>query len=707
MRPIKSVLLIEDDLDEARLIQEMFNDQGSYSFALTHVECMLEAVTYLGRHSVSVILMDLGSSSEISGWEVIQSTRTAACGASIVLLTSLENEAIAMWATEHGVQDYLIKGQIEAHELMRSMRNSVARKTLEEALFNEENRAQITLECIGDRVICTDLAGKITFLNPVAERMTGWPLKEAKGRPLAETFRIMDAATGKIAAVPTMQATGQGRLSHLPANCLLTSRAGHQIFIEDSVAPIRSSTGLPAGSVLVFRDVTAARVLAEQIAHLAEHDPLTGLPNRLLLNDRLSQAIARAGRNMSPMAILFLDLDNFKHVNDSLGHPTGDTLLQSVAERLQECVRGPDTVSRQGGDEFVLLLQDVKHAEDAAITARRILKVMKKPHLIEGHVLHVTTSIGISIYPDDGLDAATLLKNADTAMYQAKESGRQNFRFFKPEMNVKAVERQSMEEDLRWAIERHEFALHYQPIVSLKSGAITGAEALLRWTHPTRGVVEPAVFIPVAEDSGLIVPIGAWVLREACMQAKAWADAGLPKIAMSVNVSALQFRSEDFLKSVTAILDETGLALESLNIEVTESVLMERARLGAPILQSLRKRGVQVAVDDFGTGYSSLSSLRKLEVDTLKIDQSFVRGITTTPDDTTIVSAIISMGRSLNLRVIAEGVESAEDLAFLKSQNCDEAQGFYFSRPVAAAQFAQLHEFQLNLSGADSRPLAA
>jgi EAL domain-containing protein (putative c-di-GMP-specific phosphodiesterase class I) len=332
---------------------------------------------------------------------------------------------------------------------------------------------------------------------------------------------------------------------------------------------------------------------------------------------------------------------------------------------------------------------------------------MKKPHLIEGHVLHVTTSIGISIYPDDGLDAATLLKNADTAMYQAKESGRQNFRFFKPEMNVKAVERQSMEEDLRWAIERHEFALHYQPIVSLKSGAITGAEALLRWTHPTRGVVEPAVFIPVAEDSGLIVPIGAWVLREACMQAKAWADAGLPKIAMSVNVSALQFRSEDFLKSVTAILDETGLALESLTIEVTESVLMERARLGAPILQSLRKRGVQVAVDDFGTGYSSLSSLRKLEVDTLKIDQSFVRGITTTPDDTTIVSAIISMGRSLNLRVIAEGVESAEDLAFLKSQNCDEAQGFYFSRPVAAAQFAQLHEFQLNLSGSDSRPLAA
>jgi diguanylate cyclase (GGDEF)-like protein/PAS domain S-box-containing protein len=532
--------------------------------------------------------------------------------------------------------------------------------------------------------------------------MTGWAMSEAAGKPLTESFKIMDASTGLAASNPTTNTIEHGRTTHLPVNCILTRRDGHQIFIEDSVAPIRDSGGQAAGSVLVFRDVTAARALTEQIAHLAEHDPLTGLPNRLLLNDRLSQAIAQASRSSKLMAILFLDLDNFKLINDSLGHPTGDKVLQSVAARLLGCIRAPDTVSRQGGDEFVLLLHDVQHAEDPANTARRILKVLKEAHLIDGHQLHITTSIGISIFPIDGTDAATLLKNADTAMYQAKESGRENFRFFKPEMNIEAVERQSMEEDLRRALERNELALHYQPIVNLRSESITGAEALLRWTHPKRGSVPPAAFIPVAEGSGLILPIGAWVLREACTQAKAWADAGLRPITISVNVSALQFRSDGFLDSLTTILEETGLNPESLDIEITESVLMERTERGIPNLRGMptldmvRAKGMQVAVDDFGTGYSSLSYLRKLKVDSLKIDQSFVQEIATTPDNSTIVSAIISMGRSLGLRVIAEGVETRETVTYLKSQECDEAQGYYFSRPVPAAQFAELEQMQMN-----------
>lgn len=625
----------------------------------------------------------------------MERTHQLAGGASIVLLCDPEDEATAMRAMEGGVQDYLIKGEIEAHELMRAMRNSVVRKVLEETLSNERNRAQITLECIGDAVICTDVAGKVSFLNPAAERMTGWPLREAVGRPLGQCFAIMDASSGELAVDPTTQTIGQGRLTHLPLNCLLTSRTGVQVFIEDSVSPILDDSGHVAGAVLVFRDVTMARALADQIAHLAEHDSLTGLPNRLLLNDRLNQAISIAGRKSSLMAILFMDLDNFKHINDSLGHPTGDKLLRSVAERLQQCVRAPDTVSRQGGDEFVLLLHAVQHPEDAAITARRILKAMKAAHSIEGHELHVTTSIGISVYPEDGLDAASLLKHADIAMYQAKESGRQNFRFFKPEMNVKAVERQSMEEDLRCAMERNELALHFQPIVDLTSGAITGAEALLRWKHPKRGSVAPAQFIPVAEDSGLILPIGAWVLREACTLAKAWEHAGFSPIKVSVNVSALEFRSEYFLEGLTAILAETGLDPRLLVLELTESVLMERAKLGLSPLRMLREKGVKAAVDDFGTGYSSLSYLRSLKVDSLKIDKSFVHEITTT-EDTTLVSAIISMGRSLNLQVIAEGVESAKVLAFLKAQKCDEAQGFYFSRPVAAEQFARLLEEQVN-----------
>lgn len=693
---VKNVLLVEDDPEQARLIREMFNDQGSYSFKLTHVKSVTDAEAYLQRQTVAVLLLDLSCCPDASGFEVILRAHAAARGASIVLLSDLEDEAIAMRTMERGVQDYLIKGQFEPRELMRAMRNSIARKILEETLFNEKSRAQITLECIGDAVICTDIAGNISFLNLVAERMTGCSLKEAAGLPLLDSFHIMNASTGEIAADPTTRLIGHSRINHLPVNCILTSRDGHQVFIEDSVAPILDGSGLSTGSVLVFRDVTAARALAEQISHLAEHDSLTGLPNRLLLNDRLDQAIAQAGRKGSLLAILFLDLDNFKHINDSLGHPTGDKLLKSVAQRLQACVRTPDTVSRQGGDEFVLLLQEVQHAEDAAITARRVLKAMKEAHTIEGRELHVTTSIGISVYPDDGMDAATLMKNADTAMYQAKESGRQVFKFFKQEMNDKAVERQSIEEDLRRALERNELTVHYQPIFNLKSGIITGAEALLRWTHPTRGSVVPALFIPVAEDSGLILPIGEWVLRKACTQARTWADAGLRPIRMSVNVSALQFRSEDFLKSLLTILADTGLEPESLNIEVTESGLMERAKLGIPILQSLRERGVEVAVDDFGTGYSSLSYLRMLDVDTLKIDQSFVRAITTSPDDTSIVSAIISIGRSLKLRLIAEGIESSTDLAFLKASHCDEGQGYLFGRPVSAEQFAHLQKMQVN-----------
>jgi diguanylate cyclase (GGDEF)-like protein/PAS domain S-box-containing protein len=694
-RPTKTVLLIENDAEEARLVQDMLSHQGSYSFTLTRVESMAAAEAYLAGHSVGVVLLDLDCH-DAPGAKVVLRIRAAARGASIVLLSSEKDEPIAIRAMEHGVQDYLIKGQIEPHELMRALRNSVARKILEENLFNEKNRAQITLDSIGDAVICTDEAGNITFLNPTAERMTGWAMKEAAGKPLTECFRILDALTGKTASNPTTNVIEYGRTTHLPVNCILTRRDGHQIFIEDSVAPIRGSDGQAAGSVLVFRDVTVARALVEQVAHLAEHDHLTGLPNRLLLNDRLNQAIAMASRNKNLMAILFLDLDNFKHINDSLGHPAGDKLLQSVAGRLLRCVRAPDTVSRQGGDEFVLLLHNLRHAEDPATTARRILNALKEAHSIEGHDLHVTASIGISVFPEDGMDAETLLKNADTAMYQAKESGRQNFRFFKPEMNIKAVERQSMEEDLRRAIERHEFTLHYQPIVNLKSESITGAEALLRWTHPTQGFVPPAAFIPVAENSGLILSIGAWVLREACRQAKAWADAGLRPIMISVNVSALQFRSEGFLDSLTAILKETGLRPESLILEVTESVLMERAKRGILTLRILREKGVQVAIDDFGTGYSSLSYLREFNVDSLKIDQSFVREIATTSNEKSIVSAIISMGRSLGLRVVAEGVETPEALAFLKAQDCDEAQGYYFSPAIPAAQFAELQKMQVN-----------
>jgi diguanylate cyclase (GGDEF)-like protein len=436
--------------------------------------------------------------------------------------------------------------------------------------------------------------------------------------------------------------------------------------------------------------VSAARAMALQMTHSAQHDFLTGLPNRMLVEDRIAQSTILASRHCSKLAVLFLDLDGFKHINDSLGHAIGDKLLKSVAGRLVDCVRASDTVSRQGGDEFVILLSEVAQVDDAAISARRILMMLTAPHSIDDRDLHVTASIGVSVYPDDGLDAETLIKNADTAMYQAKENGRQGYQFFKPTMNVRAVERQSIEESLRRALERQEFALHYQPKINLRTGAITGAEALIRWTHPTQGPIPPGKFIPVAEDCGLILRIGNWALREACKQARIWENAGLPAATMAVNISAMEFRDEHFLEGVFAILRETGLAPRSLELELTEGVLMKRAESTETILETLRTSGVRLAIDDFGTGYSSLSYLRKFPIDALKIDQSFIRQITTAPDDTAIVTAMISMGRSLKLRVVAEGVETQEELAFLQAHQCDEAQGYYFSRPVPPDQFATL-----------------
>ncbi|HEY3840995.1 MAG TPA: bifunctional diguanylate cyclase/phosphodiesterase, partial [Bryobacteraceae bacterium] len=378
------------------------------------------------------------------------------------------------------------------------------------------------------------------------------------------------------------------------------------------------------------------------------------------------------------------------HINDSLGHPTGDKLLQSIALRLTACVREVDTVSRQGGDEFVVLLSEVGQREDIAATARRLLGTVAEPHFINDHELCVTASIGVSVYPDDGNDADTLIKNADTAMYQAKENGRENWQFFTSEMNIRAVARQSIEESLRRVLERNELTVHYQPRVNLRTGAITGAEALLRWTHPVRGPVPPSQFIPVAEDCGLIVPIGRWVLRQACEQAQAWVTAGLPPITVAVNISAMEFRNQGFLDGVFGILSETGLNPASLELEVTESVLIKHGGATESILRSLRAKGVKIAVDDFGTGYSSLSYLRRFPIDALKIDQSFVSQITTAQEEATIVTALIGMGRNLRLRVIAEGVETRDELAFLQSQHCDEGQGYYFSAPHSAHDFARI-----------------
>jgi diguanylate cyclase (GGDEF)-like protein len=428
-----------------------------------------------------------------------------------------------------------------------------------------------------------------------------------------------------------------------------------------------------------------------QIEHQANYDSLTGLPNRSLLHDRLRQAVF-AQRHVRSIAVVFIDLDHFKFVNDSMGHVAGDELLKTMADRLRSVLRDGDTVARLGGDEFVLILNDQGNEEVIFRAMQRVANKVNEPIVIEGKELYLTCSAGISLYPQDGPDVDTLLKNADVAMYRAKEAGRNNFQFFTTEMNEVVNERLHLEQSLRRALERREFLLHYQQKVDLKTGAVVGSEALLRWMHPEWGLVRPARFIPVSEETGLIVQIGEWVLEEACRQNVAWLKEGLEPGVVSVNLSARQFRQEGLVRMVSRILANTGLDPSELELELTESMVMHNAEAAIATLQGLKSLGVTLSVDDFGTGYSSLAYLKDLPIDTLKIDRSFVRDITTNgaPDEGVLAQAIISLGHSLNLKVIAEGVETDAQLRFLAKHRCDEVQGFYYGEPGDPASFAKL-----------------
>ena len=446
------------------------------------------------------------------------------------------------------------------------------------------------------------------------------------------------------------------------------------------------------GLVCVVRDITERTYAEEQIKHLAYYDGLSGLPNRLLFKDRLTVVISQAQRERARLALLFLDLDRFKAINDSLGHNIGDQLLQAVAGRVQSCVRESDTVARLGGDEFTVLLPHLPHAEDAALVAQKIIDAVRYPFQIEGREFFMTTSIGISLYPDDGFDAETLIKNADTAMYQAKEQGRDNYQLFNAFINAKALQRIALEHGLRKALINQELAVHYQPIFDFRTGRISGMEALLRWNHPTLGMIPPAVFIPLAEAIGVMVPIGTWAARVACAQAKAWHDAGYRTLSLAVNLSVCQLQQQDLVQRVQEIINETGLPARLLELEITESSAMQSPETSVRTLYELKKLGIRISLDDFGTGHSSLSYLKRFPIDTLKIDQSFVRDITHDPDTAAIVTAIIAMAHSLRLKVIAEGVEFTEQSAFLKKYGCDQMQGYLIKAPVPADRFVELLE---------------
>jgi diguanylate cyclase (GGDEF)-like protein/PAS domain S-box-containing protein len=468
----------------------------------------------------------------------------------------------------------------------------------------------------------------------------------------------------------------------------LSSPDGSVRWIQTNKLPLRDRKGKVTGVVGTYEDITERKVAEERVQFLAYYDALTGLPNRTLLQDRLSKALASARRRKDKVALLFVDLDGFKDINDSLGHSVGDLLLQEVGERLRKFAREQDTVARVGGDEFLLVLSSVKEIPDAAVAAERLRDAMTAGFVVQGHSLNVGCSIGISIFPEHGADGETLIKNADSAMYSAKNNGRNNFRFFTADMSAQVVERLALENSLRLALDKKQLFLVYQPQMNIATGKITGLEALLRWQHPDLGLVPPDKFIRIAENSGLIMPIGEWVLRTACSQARKWQDEGLPVVSVAVNVSAVQFRQEGFCELVRKVLRETGLVPQYLELELTESLLLSNEDVMFSVLQELQALGVRLAIDDFGTGYSSLSYLKKFPVNKLKIDRSFVRDVAVNPDDAAITTAIISMAKSLNLKVIAEGVEDEAQMSFLRAHQCDEIQGYYFSKPLTVDKVA-------------------
>jgi diguanylate cyclase (GGDEF)-like protein/PAS domain S-box-containing protein len=556
-----------------------------------------------------------------------------------------------------------------------------ARKRAEKQMLLADKVFQNTQEGI----VVTDADGVIVSVNPAFTAVTGYSPDEVLGRnpKLLKSGRHDAAFYHAMWTEIARNGQWQGEIWN--------RRRNGEIYPEwMNISAVQGHDGEPVYYVAVFSDISIVKQNEERLHRLAHYDALTALPNRVLFADRLRQALVQAQRAETLVGLLFLDLDRFKLVNDTLGHRAGDQLLQEVARRLQAAVRAQDTVSRLGGDEFTVILPDLRSAAGAANVADKIIEALAMPFVIQHQDVFITPSIGIALYPQTGGEAETLVKHADMAMYQAKEQGRNNYQFFRHGHDTASRDIFELEHGLRHALERGEFHLVYQPEIEIETGRVVTVEALLRWRHPTRGDIPPAEFIPVAEDSGLIGAIGEWVLREACTEAKRWQDVGLAPVRIAVNLSVRQLRNVRFAETVAEILDDTGLAAEWLEVELTESMLMQHAQDMLGILWQLRSIGVRLSIDDFGTGYSSLNYLKRLPVDTLKIDRSFIEGLGSDLNDQAISNAIIALANSLKLRVVAEGVETEEQLWFLREHSCCDAQGFFFSRPVDGEQLAGL-----------------
>jgi|SRR5579884_1106218 len=571
-----------------------------------------------------------------------------------------------------------------------TLKDETKRRQAEEELKRTLSLLSATLESTADGILVVNEEGKIEKFNQKFIEM--WNI------PPAIVASCDDARV--LSCILDQLNEPEEFLRNLKERYMPFDAESHDIFefkngrIFECYSKPQRIGGEHVGSVWSFRDITERKQAERRLNYLANFDSLTDLPNRTLFYDRLDQAIARAQWQKRPLAVLFLDLDQFKTINDTLGHAFGDLLLKLAAERLKHCVRDGDTIARLGGDEFVLILEDLKEPQDTLPVAQKILESLSHPFLLEGRELFITTSMGIALYPHDGENCETLLKNADTAMYRAKDQGRNNYQLYSAAFNARGSDRLTLEHSLRRAVERKEFQLYYQPKINLATGLIIGVESVIRWKYPDVGTIPPVEFITLAEETGLILPIGEWVLRTACAQNKAWQKAGLPPICVAVNVSARQFQRQNMGEMIPKTLDEVGLSPRHLELELTENTLMKSSEATVATLRQLEAIGIEISVDDFGTGYSSLSYLKRFPVTTLKIDRTFIRDLITDPDDRAIVTAIITLAHSLKLKVVAEAVETKEQLQFLRSLQCDHVQGYLFSQPIPAEEMTRLLSHQ-------------
>jgi diguanylate cyclase (GGDEF)-like protein/PAS domain S-box-containing protein len=693
----KARILIADDDEQIReVLHELLNDD----YDCSEVSSGEEALEVVGQESFDLVLSDIMMGG-ITGLEMVPQVLKQSPDTVVIMISGEQNIESAIEALRAGAFDYItkpfdlqhveaaVKRAREHQELRRAKRyyenfleEMVKQRTADLDKVNQTLR--VLIEASPLAILVMDAKTNVLMWNPAAEQTFGWSASEVLNQPVPiipedrrETFEKSFAETLRGKTMTNYETHRQKKDGSLVDVNVWTTR-------------LLDPDGEVSGVMAIVADITERKQAEEKIHYLAYHDTLTGLPNRVSFEERLTEALTRGESSGQPLAVMFLSLDRFKKFNDTLGHIVGDQLLHNVADRLSASMREGDAIARFASDEFAFLLTRIKTADDAAEMAHNFQQILDAPFEVDGQELYVTASIGIGLYPHDAVDAQDLLKNAGAALYRAKQQGGSNFQFYTADMNERALQRLSLENKLRWALERNEFKVYYQPQVSLDTGQIVGMEALVRWQHPEMGLVSPSEFIPLAEDTGLISSIGEWVLRTACAQTKTWHDFGFPNLHVAVNLSPRQFQQPDMPQMIANHLKETGLSPDCLELEVTEGSVMKNTESAISTLRELKAMGIKISIDDFGSGYSSLTYLKNLPIDALKIDQSFVRDMSTDPNDAAIVMAIIQLAHSLKLKVTAEGVENEDQLRFLRLLRCDDMQGYLFCRPLPVEGFEQL-----------------